>query len=213
MNVLQWKLTSSGQPWSCQPLYCRCHTLRVFLLGPEDHNTDEWLVSADHNKDEGLSKNFDFLDGLIGRWQSNKRTMGKLKCCRCVRAGLWAEPEIKIGVKTSLSYFIAICFKTFWWWWTLRALVMIHRSEASMVWMQKPELSQMRIIIRAIWHLVWTWYQVACLQIYLRGAGHLSQHDVEMNIALLDHRPEVVHCVGHRTLGNSFSEQWTVFST
>ena len=139
--------------------------------------------------------------------------MGELKCCRCVRARLWAEPEIKMGVKTSSSYFIAICFKTFWWWWTLPALVMIHRSEASKVWMQMPESSQMRIIIRAILHLVWAWYLVKCSEIYLRGAGHLSQHDDEMNIALLNHRPEVVHCVGHRTLKSSFSEQWTVFST
>ena len=50
-------------------------------------------------------------------------------------------------------------YKTFWWWWTLRALVMIHRSEASMVWMQKPELSQMRITLRAIW-LSDTWSEL-----------------------------------------------------
>ena len=115
-----------------------------------------------------------------------------------------------MGVKTSWSYFIAICFKTFWWWWTLRALVMIHRSEASKVWMQKPESSQMRFILRAILHLVWTWYQY--FQIYLRGARDLSQHDDEMNIALLDHRPEVVHCVRHGTLGSSFSEDHGVTS-
>ena len=38
-----WKLTSSGQPWSCHPLYCKCHTRLTFLLGPENCNNHNLL--------------------------------------------------------------------------------------------------------------------------------------------------------------------------
>ena len=71
INVKRQKLTSSGQPWSCQPLYCKCHTVLTFLLGPESHNKSR----------RGR-----------GRWERT-RTVCQLQRCCCIRAWLWAEPE------------------------------------------------------------------------------------------------------------------------
>ena len=71
INVKRQKLTSSGQPWSCQPLYCKCHTVLTFLLGPENHNVQ-------------VKKRTRTM---------RERTVCQLQCCCCIRAWLWAEPE------------------------------------------------------------------------------------------------------------------------
>ena len=40
------------------------------------------------------------------------------------------------------------------------------------------------------------------LNLHLIGSGHLGEHHNEVNITLLDHRPEVVDSVGHGPLSS-----------